>query len=66
MVPEYVAGYSAFLHGVDNAVHYLALYPFMRETVKWPKKEETGILGLHENCFMRITRGFSHYSLVTS
>jgi hypothetical protein len=49
MVPECVAGYSAFLHGVDNAVHYLALYPFMRETVKWPKKEETGILGLHEN-----------------
>jgi hypothetical protein len=28
--------------------------------------KETGILGLHKNCFMRITHGFCHYSLITS
>jgi hypothetical protein len=26
------------MHGVDTADQYLAYYPFIRNTVKWPKK----------------------------
>jgi hypothetical protein len=26
------------MHGVDTADQYLAYYPFIRKTVKWPKK----------------------------
>ncbi|PSN31192.1 PiggyBac transposable element-derived protein 4 [Blattella germanica] len=36
--PEVVAEYNRYMHGVDNADQYLSLYPFMRKTVKWPKK----------------------------
>jgi hypothetical protein len=37
MKPECVTDYNAFIQGADNADQYLALYPFMRKTVKWPK-----------------------------
>jgi hypothetical protein len=36
--PKCVAHYSTHMHGVDTADQYLAYYPFVRETVKWPKK----------------------------
>jgi hypothetical protein len=36
--PGCVADYNVFIQGVDNADQYLALYPFMRKTLKWPKK----------------------------
>jgi hypothetical protein len=26
------------MHGVNRADQYLAYYPFIRKTVKWPKK----------------------------
>jgi hypothetical protein len=26
------------MHGVDTADQYLAFYPFIRKTVKWPKE----------------------------
>jgi hypothetical protein len=38
MKPGCVTDYNAFIQGVDNADQYLALHPFMRKTVKWPKK----------------------------
>jgi hypothetical protein len=36
--PKCVAGYNTHLHGVDTADQYLAYYPFILKTVKWPKK----------------------------
>lgn len=38
MKPECIVDYNKYMHGVDNADQYLALYPFIRKTVKWPKK----------------------------
>jgi hypothetical protein len=34
MKPECVADYNTFMHGVDNADQYLALYPFIRKNDK--------------------------------
>jgi hypothetical protein len=36
--PKCVADYNTHMHGVDMADQYLAYYPFIRKTVKWPKK----------------------------
>ena len=36
--PKCVADYNTHMHGVDTADQYLAYYPFIRKTVKWPKK----------------------------
>ena len=33
-----IIDYNTLMHGVDTAVQYLAYYPFIRKTVKWPKK----------------------------
>jgi hypothetical protein len=33
-----VAEYNTHMHGVDTADQYLAYYPFICKTVKWPKK----------------------------
>jgi len=33
-----VIDYNTHMHGVDTADQYLAYYPFIRKTVKWPKK----------------------------
>jgi hypothetical protein len=36
--PKCVVDYNTYTHGVDSADQYLAYYPFIRKTVKWPKK----------------------------
>jgi hypothetical protein len=36
--PKCVADYNTHMHGVDTADQYLAYYPFIHRTVKWPKK----------------------------
>ena len=36
--PRCVIDYNSHMHGVDTADQYLAYYPFIRKTVKWPKK----------------------------
>jgi len=36
--PKYIIDYDTHIHGVDIADHYLAYYPFIHKTVKWPKK----------------------------
>jgi len=36
--PKCVRDYNTHMHGVDTADQYLAYYPFIRKTVKWPKK----------------------------
>ena len=36
--PKCVIDYNTHRHGVDTADQYLAYYPFIRKTVKWPKK----------------------------
>jgi len=33
-----VIDYNTHMHGVDIADQYLSYYPFIRKTVKWPKK----------------------------
>jgi len=33
-----VIDYNTHMHGVDTADQYLAYHPFIRKTVKWPKK----------------------------
>jgi hypothetical protein len=38
MKPEYVDNYNTFIYGMASADQYLALYPFVRKTAKWPKK----------------------------
>jgi hypothetical protein len=38
MEPEYVADCNTFTQEVDSADQYLAFYPYMRKTDKWPKK----------------------------
>jgi hypothetical protein len=38
MKPECIADYNQCMHGVGTADQYLALYPFIRKTCKWPKK----------------------------
>jgi hypothetical protein len=36
--PKCLADYNTHMHSVDTADQYLAYYPFIRKTVKWPKK----------------------------
>ena len=36
--PKCVIDYKTRMHGVDTADQYLTHYPFIRKTVKWPKK----------------------------
>jgi len=36
--PKCVIDYNTHMHGVDTVDQYLAHYPFIRKTVKWPKK----------------------------
>jgi len=36
--PKCVTDYNNHMHGVDTADQYLAHYPFIRKTVKWPQK----------------------------
>jgi len=36
--PKCVTDYNTHMHGVDTADQYLAHYPFIRKTVKWPQK----------------------------
>jgi len=36
--PKCVIDYNTHMHGVDTADQYLAYYPFICKTVKWPKK----------------------------
>jgi len=36
--PKCFIDYNAHMHGVDTADQYLSYYPFIRKTVKWPKK----------------------------
>ena len=36
--PKCVIVYNTHMHGVDTADQYLAYYPFIHKTVKWPKK----------------------------
>jgi hypothetical protein len=36
--PRCFTDYNSHMHGVDTADQYLAYYPFIRKTVKWPKK----------------------------
>jgi hypothetical protein len=36
--PKCIADYNTHMHGVDAADQYLAYYPFIRKTVKWPEK----------------------------
>jgi len=36
--PRCVIDYNSHMHGVDTADQYLAYYPFIRKTIKWPKK----------------------------
>ena len=36
--PKCVIDYNTHMHGVDTADQYLAYYPFIRKTVKWPEK----------------------------
>jgi len=36
--PKCFIDYNTHMHGVDTADQYLAYYPFIRKTVKWPKK----------------------------
>jgi len=36
--PKCVIDYNTHMHSVDTADQYLAYYPFIRKTVKWPKK----------------------------
>ena len=38
MKPKCVIDYNTYTHGVDTADQYLAYYPFICKTVKWPKK----------------------------
>jgi len=36
--PKCVIDYNTHMHDVDTVDQYLAHYPFIRKTVKWPKK----------------------------
>ena len=36
--PKCVIDYNTHMHDVDTADQYLVYYPFIRKTVKWPKK----------------------------
>jgi len=36
--PKCITDYNTHLHGVDTADQYLAYYPFIHKTVKWPKR----------------------------
>jgi hypothetical protein len=36
--PKCIVNYNTHMLGVDTAEQYLAYYPFIRKTVKWPKK----------------------------
>ena len=36
--PKCIIDYNTHMHCVDTADQYLAYYPFIRKTVKWPKK----------------------------
>ena len=36
--PKCIIDYNTHMHSVDTADQYLAYYPFIRKTVKWPKK----------------------------
>jgi len=36
--PKCVMDYNTHMYGVDTVDQYLAYYPFIRKTVKWPKK----------------------------
>jgi hypothetical protein len=35
---QHLAYYNTHMHGVDTSGQHLAYYPFIRKTVKWPKK----------------------------
>ena len=36
--PKCIIDYNTHMHGVGTANQYLAYYPFICKTVKWPKK----------------------------
>ena len=36
--PNCIIDYNTHMHGVDTVDQYLAYYPFICKTVKWPKK----------------------------
>ena len=36
--PKCIIDYNTHMHGADTADQCLAYYPFIRKTVKWPKK----------------------------
>ena len=36
--PKCIIDYNTHMHGVDTVDQYLAYYPFIRKTVKWPMK----------------------------
>ena len=36
--PKCIIDYNTHMQGVDTADQYLAYYPFIYKTVKWPKK----------------------------
>jgi len=40
--PKCIIDYNTHMHSVDTADQYLAHYPFIRKTVKWPKKVQGG------------------------
>ena len=36
--PKCIIDYNTYMHSVDTVDQYLAYYPFICKTVKWPKK----------------------------
>jgi hypothetical protein len=51
-IPKCVADYSTHMHGIDTADQYLAYYPFIRRTVKWPKKVFSNFCKAHFSIVM--------------
>jgi len=60
MEPKCILDYNTYMHGVDTADQYLAYYPFIHKTVKWPQKVFFCLL---QCCFFNSYVSFSKNNL---
>ena len=59
--PKCIIDYNTHMHGVDTADQYLAYYPFICKTVKWPKKVFFYLL---QCCFSTVMLPFQRIILI--
>jgi len=53
--PKCIIDYNTHMHGIDTADQYLAYYPFIHKTVKWPTKVfflSSPMLPFQQSCYL--------------